>query len=390
MKLPALRPLSTAPQSCKICGGAAPLFGVVDFNKHCVTPGHALQLPLSGVPIYYRQCASCDFLYTDAFDDWSIEDFRAHIYNDEYALADPEYALKRPRDNADFVEQFWGELRTTCRLLDFGGGNDAMCATLREKGFTTAVSYDPIVPEFAQRPDGKFETEIVKKVFSNYGDNYAKDHYDKYINDGIGISITYSKTVGNYAGCIAPSNDSIEYEQQFISTPVKLIADTSEHKIFVASGYYDVMGEGTDQSIHAEVNVSCKTNTTNLGAIINPTTVDTNTIADVFDVEFDYGTVATTADLDTFAKNLLPDSIVIDKTQQPTKNGKVYQYYFTTSGQKTLGDPSPNWFNLLYDPTKHLALFWMTPDTQFPVWQDISSSGKSITLNPPVGNIIAN
>jgi 2-polyprenyl-6-hydroxyphenyl methylase/3-demethylubiquinone-9 3-methyltransferase len=157
MKLPALRPLSTAPQPCKICGGAAPLFGVVDFNKHCVTPGHSLRLPLSGVPVYYRQCASCDFLYTDAFDDWSIEDFRAHIYNEEYALADPEYALKRPRDNADFVEQFWGELRTTGRLLDFGGGNDVMCATLREKGFTTAVSYDPIVPEFSQRPDGKFE-----------------------------------------------------------------------------------------------------------------------------------------------------------------------------------------------------------------------------------------
>ena len=33
MKLPALRPLSTAPQACKICGGAAPLFGVVDFNS---------------------------------------------------------------------------------------------------------------------------------------------------------------------------------------------------------------------------------------------------------------------------------------------------------------------------------------------------------------------
>ncbi|HEX4411259.1 MAG TPA: ABC transporter substrate-binding protein [Xanthobacteraceae bacterium] len=27
----------------------------------------------------------------------------------------------------------------------------------------------------AKRPDGKFETEIVKKVFSNYGDTYAKD-----------------------------------------------------------------------------------------------------------------------------------------------------------------------------------------------------------------------
>jgi branched-chain amino acid transport system substrate-binding protein len=29
--------------------------------------------------------------------------------------------------------------------------------------------------QVAQRPDGKFETEIAKKVFSNYGDTYAKD-----------------------------------------------------------------------------------------------------------------------------------------------------------------------------------------------------------------------
>jgi len=27
----------------------------------------------------------------------------------------------------------------------------------------------------AKRPDGKFQTEIVEKVFSDYGDSYAKD-----------------------------------------------------------------------------------------------------------------------------------------------------------------------------------------------------------------------
>jgi branched-chain amino acid transport system substrate-binding protein len=27
----------------------------------------------------------------------------------------------------------------------------------------------------AKRPDGKYETEIVKTVFSKYGDSYAKD-----------------------------------------------------------------------------------------------------------------------------------------------------------------------------------------------------------------------
>ena len=30
-------------------------------------------------------------------------------------------------------------------------------------------------PRFNQPPDGKFETEIVQKVFENYGDRYAKD-----------------------------------------------------------------------------------------------------------------------------------------------------------------------------------------------------------------------
>jgi branched-chain amino acid transport system substrate-binding protein len=27
----------------------------------------------------------------------------------------------------------------------------------------------------AKRPDGKYQTEIVKKVFANYTDHYAKD-----------------------------------------------------------------------------------------------------------------------------------------------------------------------------------------------------------------------
>ena len=157
MKLPALRPASSSDQPCKICGGMAALFGVVDFNKHCSAPGEPPLLPLCGVPVYYRRCAHCGFLYTDAFDDWSVDDFRNYIYNDEYARLDPEYAQKRPQDNASVVQKFWGELRSTHRVLDYGGGNDVLCATLRAQGFTTAVSYDPIVPQYAERPEGKFD-----------------------------------------------------------------------------------------------------------------------------------------------------------------------------------------------------------------------------------------
>jgi branched-chain amino acid transport system substrate-binding protein len=46
-------------------------------------------------------------------------------------------------------------------------------------GFTFNNNHYPIqdfyLTKVAKRPDGKYETEIVKKVFTNYGDSYAKD-----------------------------------------------------------------------------------------------------------------------------------------------------------------------------------------------------------------------
>ncbi len=34
---------------------------------------------------------------------------------------------------------------------------------------------DFYLTKVGKRPDGKYQTEIVKKVFTNYGDSYAKD-----------------------------------------------------------------------------------------------------------------------------------------------------------------------------------------------------------------------
>ena len=34
---------------------------------------------------------------------------------------------------------------------------------------------DFYLTKVAKRPDGKYQTEIVKKVFTGYGDSYAKD-----------------------------------------------------------------------------------------------------------------------------------------------------------------------------------------------------------------------
>jgi SAM-dependent methyltransferase len=152
-----LRPVSTARLACKICGNGAPLYGVVDMHRPCQIEGGFTPPPLSGVPIYYRRCGYCGFLFTDAFDDWSHDDFKMHVYNDLYFAFDPHCASSRPCGNAATVAKLWAQHKADMRVLDFGGRNNVFCAALRANGFREAVPYDPIVREHANRPDGKFD-----------------------------------------------------------------------------------------------------------------------------------------------------------------------------------------------------------------------------------------
>jgi len=151
-----LKPASDAPTRCKICAEPAPLYGVLDFQRCCEIPG-GKRLPLSGVPVYYRRCAACGFVFTDAFDGWSEAEFKTYIYNEGYLAVDPDYTEKRPRGNASAVEKLFGTHKAALRVLDYGGGNDVMCSALRGAGFPTALTYDPFVAEYARRPEGAFD-----------------------------------------------------------------------------------------------------------------------------------------------------------------------------------------------------------------------------------------
>jgi SAM-dependent methyltransferase len=151
-----LRPVSTAQIACKICEREAALYGVVDMHRPCLIPGGHVP-PLSGLPVYYRRCGHCGFLFTDAFDDWSEDEFKTHIYNDDYLAFDPDYVTVRPTANAGLVTSLWTAHKSAMRVLDFGGGNDVFCQALRASGFREAVTYDPMVSEYAAKPDGKFD-----------------------------------------------------------------------------------------------------------------------------------------------------------------------------------------------------------------------------------------
>ena len=97
------QPIVPAQAACKCCGGNSELFGVVDFNKNCEIRRKS-PLPLSGIPIYYHRCTRCAFIFTAAFDDFTNQQFLDVIYNEQYALVDPEYLpdpihLYNPEEN---------------------------------------------------------------------------------------------------------------------------------------------------------------------------------------------------------------------------------------------------------------------------------------------------
>lgn len=151
--------------TCKCCGSVAKLFGVVDFNKNCEIVRKQV-LEMSGIPIFYHRCASCGFVFTVAFDDWTQEQFLAHIYNAEYALVDPEYLDHRPNNNGELMNELLRGNRSL-RILDYGGGNGQWVAQMKKLGYTDVVCYDPFVKAFAQRPEGLFDCIVCWEVIEH-------------------------------------------------------------------------------------------------------------------------------------------------------------------------------------------------------------------------------
>ena len=154
---------------CKICGAAADVFGVVDFHKSCLE-SQGLKLNASGIPVYYRRCRACHFVFTDMFDEWKHEDFQRHIYNDDYIKVDPEYRDVRPAGEAKFIDSFFGAGKSELRLLDYGGGSGLFAEALNQKGYR-AETFDPFSPH-NMRPQHKADLVTAFEVIEHAAHPY--------------------------------------------------------------------------------------------------------------------------------------------------------------------------------------------------------------------------
>ena len=162
-----LLPVAPKDALCKCCGAAAPLYGVVDFHKNCEIIRRKV-LDVSGVPVYYHRCPQCRFIFTTAFDHFTTDDFRRHIYNDQYVQVDPDYREVRPKACARMLNQLFASSKPK-RFLDYGGGNGTLAALLRDAGFE-ADTYDPFVPEHSVKPTRQYDCIVCFEVFEHTTD----------------------------------------------------------------------------------------------------------------------------------------------------------------------------------------------------------------------------
>ena len=130
-----------APIKCEICGADSYLCGVVDFHKSCLE-GQDRRIPLLGIPIYFRHCGNCGFLFCDSFLNWEKADFERHIYNEDYVLVDPDYIERRPNLNAHLTHRLFSKDAKALYFLDYGSGNGKYTEALRNLGCRTE-GFDP-------------------------------------------------------------------------------------------------------------------------------------------------------------------------------------------------------------------------------------------------------
>jgi hypothetical protein len=167
-----LRPFTPAPLPCKVCGAPAAPFGEADFSRNC-EEDRGVVLPKTGIAIHYRRCGDCGFLFTDAFDDWTPDDWGQAVYNEAYAQVDPDYDAVRPASNAQVVAQTFGALAATLTVLDYGGGNGRFAHDLRKAGFAQVATYDPFHPVHSARPVERFNLVTCYEAIEHMPDPLA-------------------------------------------------------------------------------------------------------------------------------------------------------------------------------------------------------------------------
>lgn len=158
-----------APLACKCCGEEAPFFGKADFNK-CLSDRFGKVFPDSGIAVHYHRCPSCGLVFTPHTDGWSPQKLKAAIYNEAYAVADPDVGGKRAAKAISLLKRLFGKRLEGLRMLGFGQGEAALVRLAQGRGLTDITGHDPFFSRVPLPPGGDFDLVLAFEVLEHFHD----------------------------------------------------------------------------------------------------------------------------------------------------------------------------------------------------------------------------
>jgi 2-polyprenyl-6-hydroxyphenyl methylase/3-demethylubiquinone-9 3-methyltransferase len=150
--------------ACKVCRAPAPWIGACDFAKSC-SQNWRLK-PAIGVDVHYHRCPSCGLVFSPSFDQFSLQEWKTHIYNDEYLAIDPDYTGKRGELMAQTVAARFSHAPGMA-VIDYGCGMGIFGARLAALNWPNVTSFDPYVPEFSRRPAAGADLVVACEVLEH-------------------------------------------------------------------------------------------------------------------------------------------------------------------------------------------------------------------------------
>ena len=163
-----LQPVCQKLSTCKCCGAAASLYGVVDFHKNCEIYRRKV-LDISGIPIYYYRCP-----LAGSSSPQRSTTSHARISRGSSTTMTTYWLILTTRSRGRVPTPpgcaAFFPLAKPARLLDYGGGNGVLAESLRAAGFPHAETYDPFVSGHSVRPEGRFDCIVSFEVLEHATD----------------------------------------------------------------------------------------------------------------------------------------------------------------------------------------------------------------------------
>lgn len=155
---------------CPVCDSNAQLLGSLDLNK-CCADGVQSVFPRAGRLVDYHLCHHCGFCFAPEMMQWTEDELRTRIYNDDYIKADPDYVEKRPDGYAASLPEAFPLAGTSLRHLDFGGGDGRLSRGLCKAGWNSQA-WDPFgaAGQLTEPPTGHFDLITAIEVFEHAQD----------------------------------------------------------------------------------------------------------------------------------------------------------------------------------------------------------------------------